>query len=200
MQYLQLFFSAGPIASSFTAETHSVEHRVVWSNNHKTTCHFQQVLFRTPNRFFFIAFKGPLISLAKTPLKCLVSYLLIFQHCNFKLPMGPSRAGALEISMLILFPKLEPPCQLRWSLVPLPSYCQNSLYAVVTNGDITFPLSPPIPTVPFPQFFNWNWFSHASYALRFPPSLIRPKPFTSVVSQSQGELFLQRRWTPSAGP
>ena len=32
---------------------------------------------------------------------------------------------SLEISMLILFPNLEPPCQLRWSLVPLPSCCQT---------------------------------------------------------------------------
>ena len=31
----------------------------------------------------------------------------------------------LQISMLIFFPKLEPPCLLRWSLIPLPSYCQT---------------------------------------------------------------------------
>ena len=37
----------------------------------------------------FPTFKGPFISLAKTPLKCLVSGLLTFQQCHFKLPMGP---------------------------------------------------------------------------------------------------------------
>ena len=35
----------------------------------------------------FPTFKGP--SLAKTPLKCLVSCLLTFQQCHFKLPIGP---------------------------------------------------------------------------------------------------------------
>ena len=36
-----LFFFGRPIASSFTAENHSLEHGLVWCNNHKTTCHFQ---------------------------------------------------------------------------------------------------------------------------------------------------------------
>ena len=32
---------------------------------------------------------------------------------------------SMEISILILSPKLEPPCLLRWFLVPLLSYCQT---------------------------------------------------------------------------
>ena len=35
------FFSAGPIASSFTAETHPLEYGLVWYNTHETTCHIQ---------------------------------------------------------------------------------------------------------------------------------------------------------------
>ena len=31
----------------------------------------------------------------------------------------------LKISMMIVFPKLEPPCHLRWFVVPLPSYRKN---------------------------------------------------------------------------
>ena len=32
---------------------------------------------------------------------------------------------SLEMGMLILFPKLEAPCLLWWSVVPLPSYRQT---------------------------------------------------------------------------
>ena len=58
---------------------------------------------------------------------------------------------SFEISMPILFPKLEPPWLLRWSLVLLLSYYQNSSPSVA-NGDVTFPHSPfhlncPISTV-----------------------------------------------------
>ena len=38
-------------------------------------------------------FKGPLTSLATTPLTCLVSYLLTFQQCHFELSVGPGHAG-----------------------------------------------------------------------------------------------------------
>ena len=58
---------------------------------------------------------------------------------------------SFEISMPILFPKLEPPWLLRWSLVLLLSYYQNSSPSVA-NEDVTFPHSPfhldcPISTV-----------------------------------------------------
>ena len=65
MQYLRLVFSAGPIVSSFTAETHPTEHGLVWCNNHQTNGSFP-------------TFNNPFISLAKTPLNCLVSRLLNF--------------------------------------------------------------------------------------------------------------------------
>ena len=34
-------FSAGPIVSRFTTETHPLQYGIVWCYNHKTTCHFQ---------------------------------------------------------------------------------------------------------------------------------------------------------------
>ena len=52
---------------------------------------------------------------------------------------------SLEISMLILYPKLEPPLLLRWSLVLLPSYSQNPLYPVSQMGSSHFN-NPPIPS------------------------------------------------------
>ena len=41
MQYLRFFFSARPIAFSFTPETHSMEHGLVWRNNTRRLGHFQ---------------------------------------------------------------------------------------------------------------------------------------------------------------
>ena len=87
MQYLRLFFSVEPIASSFIAEVHTLEQGLVWCNNHKTTCYFSKFFYGLPIGSF-PTLKGPFISLAKTPLKCLVSGLLIFQQCDFKLSMG----------------------------------------------------------------------------------------------------------------
>ena len=88
MQNLRLFFSAGPIASSFTAEAHPLKHKLVWFNNHNTTWPLSVSLFKVSQLVIFPTLEGPLIFLAKTPLKCLVSCLLTFQHCHFKLPMG----------------------------------------------------------------------------------------------------------------
>ena len=82
-EYLPLFFSAGPISSSFTAETHPLEYGLVWCNNHKTT--FSKSFYKLPIGSF-PTFKGPLIFRAKTPLKYLVSCLLTFQPCHCKLP------------------------------------------------------------------------------------------------------------------
>ena len=72
---------------------------------------------------------------------------------------------SLEISMLILFPKLEPPWLQRWLLVPLPCYFQNSLHSVSQMETSHFNIPPPTSTVPFLQFLRWNWSSHAPYAL-----------------------------------
>ena len=62
--------------------------RTCLEKQHKTTWPFS-VSFEGLPFGSYPTFKGPLISLAKTPLKCLVSCLLTFQKCHFKLPMGP---------------------------------------------------------------------------------------------------------------
>ena len=67
--------------------------------------------------------------------------------------------------MLILFPKLEPPWLLRWSLVPLPSYCQNSLHPVSQMETSHFHIPLPISTALFIQFLRWNWSFHAPWPI-----------------------------------
>ena len=92
----------------------------------------------------FPTFKGLLTSLAKTLLKCLLSGLFTFQQCHFKFPMGFVMLISLDTSMLILFPKLEPPWLLPWFLVPLSSYFQNSLHPVSQMETFHFHIPNPI--------------------------------------------------------
>ena len=79
-------------------------------------------------------------------------------------------------------PKLESTWLLQWSLVPLPSYCQNSLHPMSQMGDVTFPhplsqLNCPIPTVS-----SLKLVLSRPICLSFPPSLPTSKPLTIVVS------------------
>ena len=100
----------------------------------------------------FLTFKGPLVALAKTPQKCLVSCLLTFQQYHFKLSVGPGHAGipgnkhALSVHNAgTSLPTVMVSCS---SLLLLPKLVTPS----VTNEDVTFPHYPshlncPIPTV-----------------------------------------------------
>ena len=48
-----LSFSAGPIASSFTAETFALKQGLAWCTSHLMTCKFQSVLFLTDSQSAF---------------------------------------------------------------------------------------------------------------------------------------------------
>ena len=112
----------------------------------------------------FPTFKGPLLSLANTPLKCLVSCLLTLQQCHFKFPMGlrscwypwkwacwfSSKAGASSRTAMV-------PC-------PSPQLSPQLDIPSITNGDVAFPNSSSHLNCPFLQFLCRNWSSHAPYA------------------------------------
>ena len=57
-----------------------------------------------------------------------------------------------------------------------------------------FHIPPPISTVLFLQFLRWNWFSHASYTLSFPPWLLRSKPITIVEDSRKENSFCSACW------
>ena len=142
MQYLRLFFSAGPIASSFTVETHLLEHGLVrWTTTRRLTI-FSKSFYGLPIGSF-PTFKVPLTSMAKTLPKCLVSCLLTFQQCHFKLPVGP-RSCWYPWKYACWFS----PCLLRWST---PQLSPKPVTPSITNEDVTFPhsshLNCPVPTV-----------------------------------------------------
>ena len=101
---------------------------------------------------FFSAFKGPLYFWPK-PSKISGFIYPHFPTVPFSTSSGsPVKLVFLQISMLILFPKLEPPCLIRWSLVLLPSYRQNPLYQVSQMETLHFHIPSLISTVPFLHF------------------------------------------------
>ena len=113
MQYLRLFFSDGSNASSFTADTHSLDHGFVGCNNCNTTCHFQYIFLRTSNRLFPHFQRPPFIS-GQDLTKMSGFMSPHFPTVPFQTSNGsPVILVFLEISKLILFPKLEPPWLLR---------------------------------------------------------------------------------------
>ena len=78
-QNLQLFFSAGPIASSFRAETHPWSLNLSGVTTTRRIATFSNSIYGGLPIGSFSTFKGPLKFLAKTPLKCLLLYLFTFQ-------------------------------------------------------------------------------------------------------------------------
>ena len=184
MQYLRLFFSADqlPPVSQLKPIRWSTDLYVGATT--KQLGPFQLSFYGLPIGSF-PTFKGHLKSLTKTPLKRLVSCLLTFQQCHFNFQLVHGILVSLEISMLISFRKLEPPYLSRWS-VPCSStqLSPNPLHPVSQMEMSLLHIFPPILTVPFQMFILGNWSSHCPYALSFPPSLPKSKPFTIVLSQS----------------
>ena len=90
----------------------------------------------------FPNFNGSLISLAKTPLKCLVSCLITFQQCHLNFQWVPGDAGIPRNKHAESLPKVG--ASLPTAIVTFPS-SQLSLKPVtpsITNEDVTFPHSP----------------------------------------------------------
>ena len=88
MQYLQLFFFVDPLRPVSQLKP------ILWSTNLSGVTSTRQLA--TFSKFFYglpidplLTFKDSFISLAKTPLKCLISCLLTLQQSHFKLPIGP---------------------------------------------------------------------------------------------------------------
>ena len=94
---------------------------------------------------------------------------------------------SLEISMLILFPKLELPAIQRWFFSLFPANAKNR-YTQNHKWRRRISTFPHVSTVPFLQFTRRNWSSHVSYPLSSPHSLPWSKPLTIVVSQSYRNL------------
>ena len=144
--------------------------------------HFQLSFYGLPIGSF-PTFKGPLISLAKTYLKCLVSFLLTFRQCPFNLPMGPRHFGTPGNKHADSLPKAEASLStVMFRPLYLPQLSPNRKTSL-------FHVSLSISTLLFLQFIQGNRSYHSPYALSFLPSLSRSKPFTIVVSQSRKIFF-----------
>ena len=96
MQCLRLFFSAEPIASGFTTETHPCNTDLPGVTTTRQLAPFSKSFYRLPIGSFLI-FTGPLIPLVKTPLKCLVSCFLTFQRAVLNFQSAPIMLVSLKI-------------------------------------------------------------------------------------------------------
>ena len=130
----------GPIVFSFIAETHAMEHGLVWCNNHNTTSHFSSN-YGLPIGTFSL-FNSPHSSPANAPLECLVYGLTSIPGNEHIYSLA--KAGA---SLPIL----------RRSIVPFPCHRQNPLHTVPLTETSRFPshLNCQFPTV-YSFFFRRN--------------------------------------------
>ena len=79
-----LFFSAGPVCSSFSAEACAILHARCWSRQHHNVCHFSSLLLLSDSRSV-ISSIFPLISNSVADLAGIVFSLLLF----YQTTMGP---------------------------------------------------------------------------------------------------------------
>ena len=131
-------FSAGPIASSFTAETFALKQGLAWCTRHLMTCKFQSVLFLTDSQ-------SALCILSSAP-----SYLLpeslsyvwslassLSNNTSLSFQSVPGHAGLPEMKKRIYLPKLVPLCPLMRSQALSPQLVPKSVIANTTIGDVT---------------------------------------------------------------
>ena len=80
-----LFFSAGPVCSSISAETCAILHALCWSRQHQQLCHFSSLLLLSDSRSVLATLFSPLSILLPQSLSETVSSLLQFNQAT----MGP---------------------------------------------------------------------------------------------------------------
>ena len=135
-----LFFSTGPIASSFIAETFALKQGLNWCTNHLMTCKFQSVLFLTNSLLALsILSSAPSYLLPESlwNVWSLASSLSNKSILNFQQVLG--HAGLPGNKMRIHLPKLVPFCPLTPFHVLSPLSLSKSVILSITIGDVTSP-------------------------------------------------------------
>ena len=79
-----LFFSTGPVCSSFSAEACAILHALCWSRQHQQVCHYSSLLLLSDSRSV-LSSMFPLISNSVADLAGTVFSLLLF----YQTTMGP---------------------------------------------------------------------------------------------------------------
>jgi len=84
--------SAGPVSSSFSAESSVLVHGLEGCRSHLESCHFLSAFFLADSRSAF-ALLSSAPAFLRIPLGCLGSFRLPLFPCGSGLPVAPGRAG-----------------------------------------------------------------------------------------------------------
>ena len=159
-----LFFSSGPIASSFTAETFALKQGLAWCTSHLMTCKFLSVLFLTDSQSALsILSSAPTYLLPESlwNVWSLASSLSNNTTLSFQWVSG--HAGHPEMKKLIYLPKLVSLCPLMRSHALSSQLLPKSVIPNTAIGDVTS-LTPTC-TSKSPKSFRRNFFFFAPYAV-----------------------------------
>ena len=87
-----LFFSAGPVCSSFSAEACAILHALCWSRQHQQVCHFSSLLLLSDSRSVLATLSSPPPFLLSQTLWQIWQELSFFSSCSIRLQWVPGHS------------------------------------------------------------------------------------------------------------
>ena len=130
---ITLSFSAGPVFSSFSAETCAILHALCWSRQHQQACHFSSLLFLSDSLSILTTFSSPLSFLLPQTLWQIWQELSSPSSYFIKLQWVPGHSllpGNVATDKLARLGALLAPSAIPCSLSPLISRIHSSFFSV----------------------------------------------------------------------
>ena len=91
-----IFFSAGPVCSSFSAEACAILHALCWSRQHQQVCHFSFLLLLSDSRSILTTLSSPPSLILSQTLWQMWQELSSLSSCSIRLQWVPGHMFLLE--------------------------------------------------------------------------------------------------------
>ena len=118
--------SAGPVCSSFTAESVALEHGLHWCLTHLSTCHFQSILFLTDSQSaLFLLTSSPTFLLPASVWNVLSLIFTLSPKVELVFQWVPGPRHFLGMNLQTLWPNQAPPFPPVGLNAPLALYPRN---------------------------------------------------------------------------